>query len=370
MKYLKKYKLLILIIISLFVFTSYSSCSANNELENVITKDFELSSVSSAHGEMVYGVYLKKDNENIPLSIKAADYNLPSNLFDYKDYIRLRITYSQEDNEVLDCKVINYKNSEIIEDLSEENMNRLFNIEYGKNIIENNWVDAIKLSELKENEVYKYTANATTQFPKIENDIGKNCIVYIKEKDNKNYEKEIKIYKEISGSSISGSFNEYNSGDSFSIMYSEIENEELLKIIPEDEIIYLSNYNDGEELKYSFEKYIYNNTEKNISIQIKDTFLGTESSDSFIIEKGKIYGFDWMIDSAVISYVEESNDKETDVEVEEENPPKEQIKVDNIETPSKLPQTGREDYMPIIILISAVIMVGIMIKLRKFKNIE
>ena len=140
---------------------------SSGEQEKTITNDFELSSCSSSNGEVQYGVYVKRDNENKLLSIKAKDFNLPSNLYAYKDDIRLRITYSQLDYEVLDCKVINYKTGEIIEDLSEENINKLFNIEYGKTVTERNWVDVIKLSELKENEIYKYTATSTIQFPKI-----------------------------------------------------------------------------------------------------------------------------------------------------------------------------------------------------------
>ena len=53
----------------------------------------------------------------------------------------------------------------------------IYDIEEGKTISEKSWSDTIKLSELKENEIYKYTANSTTQFPKIENDIEKKKIL-------------------------------------------------------------------------------------------------------------------------------------------------------------------------------------------------
>ena len=208
-------------------------------------------------------------------------------MYDYKDNIRLRIKYSKVDYKVLDCKVINYKTGEIIEDLSDEKINSLFNIEYDKNINERSWVDVIKLSELKENEVYKYTATSTVQFPEIENDIEKNCLIYIKKRQDTAYEQKINIYKEISSSAIHASFNEYNSGESFSIMYKKLEINELLNLIPEDKIIYLNNYNDGDELQYQFEDYIYNNTEKDITINIKDKNFGLKS---LTISKGEIYG--------------------------------------------------------------------------------
>lgn len=374
-----KNKLLSIIMVILFVFAINSICFADNENKNLITSDFELNSYSSINNEIEYGSDLKKDGETILLSIKAKDYNLPSNLYTYKDDILLRITYSQDDYKVYDCKVINNRTGEIIEDLSEENINKLFNIEYGKNITEKAWSSTIKLSELKENVIYKYTANSTTQFPKIENDIGKNCVVYIKENDDENYDKEINMYKNISGSGLSLSFNEYNSGDTFNIMYEILENNELLNSVPKDEIIYLSNYKDGDELKYEFEKYIYNDTEKNITIYTKDTAFEIESSNSVIIGKGEIYGFDWMIDSAIISYSTDNNQgidnnigsnqteptiKDTNNIVDIKN------NTDNVTSSSKLPQTGISDSIPVAIFSSIIIMIIIGIKLRKFKDIK
>ena len=385
---------------------------SSEKQEETITNDFELSSCSSSNGEVQYGVYVKEDDEYKMLSIKATDYNLPSNLYDYKDDIRLRITYSKVDYEVLDCKVINYKTGEVIEDLSEENINKLFNIEYGKTIIEKNWTDVIKLSELKENGIYKYTATSTIQFPEIENDIGKNCIIYIKEWHDDTYKKQISMYKNISSSALSASFNEYNSGDAFCIMYKKVENDELLKLIPKDDIIYLSNYKNGDKLEYEFEKYIYNDTENNITINIKNKAFGVETSDSVVMGKWEIYGFDWMIDSATISYLEDINNEENDKKeqdgkkeeesdnkkqdgktekendnqkqdgkneekgnqeeknTKDENKPIEQTKGDNTQATVKLPQAGEN--MRIIFVILFVIIFAIISykKYYKLKDIK
>ena len=184
-----------IIIMFLIVFTINSKCLANND--NLMTNDFELTSRSEVNGELLYGIYIKIGEEYKTLVIKATDFNLPSNLYNYKDDIRMRITYSPEDYKVYACKVINYKTGEILENLSEENLNKLFNIEYGKDITDKEWVDKIKLSQLKENEFYKYTANDTLQFPEIENDLEKNCIIYIKQKDDAKYDREINMSKKI-----------------------------------------------------------------------------------------------------------------------------------------------------------------------------
>ena len=181
----------------------------------------------------------------------------------------MRVTYSEEDYKVYDCKVINYKTGELIEDLSEENINKLFNIEYGKNITEKSWSDKIKLSEINENVIYKYTANSTTQFPKIEN------------------------------------------------------------------------------------------------------------SNSVIIEKGEIYGFDWMIDSATISYAKDNNEKQNDkVDKENNNDGNNQTELKKEETDNtvvqtpKLPQTGTSNVVIIMIVSVTAIMIIIWIKSRKLKDIK
>lgn len=374
MKSNKIYKLLVIVVTIALTLTSYSTCYADNEK---ITKDFELNSYASSNNEIIYGCNVEKDGEFKLLSINATEFNLPSNLYDYKDDIRMRVTYSEEDYKVYDCKVINYKTGELIENLSEENINKLFNIEYGKNITEKSWSDKIKLSEINENVIYKYTASSTTQFPEIENDIGKNCIIYIKEKDDKTYEKKINMFKQISGSGISISFNEYNSGDTFCIIYKSLGNSELLDLIEKDEIIYLSKYKDGDKLEYQFEKYIYNDTDKNITVNTKNTVFGVENSNSVIIGKGEIYGFDWMIDSATISYSEDNNEKQND-KVDKENNnggnnQTEQKKEDTDNTivqAPKLPQTGTSNIIIIMILISTIIMSVIGIKSRKFKDIK
>lgn len=195
--------------------------------------------------------------------------------------------------------------------------------------------------------------------------------------------------KEISGSSISMSFNEYNSGETFNIMYKVIENEELLKLIKEDEVIYLSKYNDGDVLEYQFEKYIYNDTEKNITIHIKDTAFGVEKTDSIVIEKGKIYGFDWMIDSASISYAvdnaeqngntEDKNDnEEQNGQTEDKNVQKEEVKEENNNNKDKddtivqssLPKAGMNNLIFFVIIAFISISVVIRVKLKKYEDIR
>lgn len=50
---------------------------------------------------------MKVGEENVLISFDAADYNLPDNLFEYNGDIMLRLTYSEQDRSVYDCKVVN-----------------------------------------------------------------------------------------------------------------------------------------------------------------------------------------------------------------------------------------------------------------------
>lgn len=381
----KIFKLFVIITTIFLTITMFSTCYADSEK---ITKDFELNSYSSSNNEVIYGCDIGKDEEIKLLSINATEFGLPSNLYNYKDYIRMRVTYTEDDLKVYDCKVINHKTGELIEDLSEENINRLFNIEYGKNINEKSWSDKLKLSEINENVIYKYTANSTTQFPEIENDTGKNCMIYIKEKDDETYETKINMSKNISGNGISVSFNDYSSGESFCIMYKSLGNSELLNVVGNDEIIYLSKYKDGDKLEYQFEKYIYNDTDKNITVNTKDTAFGIEDTNSVIIEKGAIYGFDSMIDEATISYEQSntndnqnskkdgnnSNNVNNEANQKKDNNDNSKQTGDSKDSTtvnsSKLPQTGTSNIMIIMISISIIVMIIIAIKSRKFKDIK
>lgn len=279
-----------------------------NENENEIknddgvlkaTDDFELNSYSSFNNQVSYGTYTQDGDKFIQLSFKAKEYNLPSNLYDYRDYIRLRLTYGKSNNKVYDCKIVNYETGEVIDDLSELNLKKMFDIEYGKDINEEKWIDSIKLSKFDENAIYKFTANSSVQFPNIENDTGKNCVVYLKEKDETSYEREVKTLKTIkNSSSISYSDNEYNSGDSFYIMYKTISNDELIKSAGENKIIYLSKYKKGDKIEAdNFEEYIYNDTSSKVTIEVKSNF-GEYSSVT--IGADEIYGYDWMINSALV----------------------------------------------------------------------
>ena len=275
----------------------------NNKIpENAITKDWALNMRSAVNGKVTYGSYITTKKEIKLLSLDAKEYNLPDNLLDYSDNILLRLTYSEQDFKVYDCKIINKMTGEIITDTTEENIKKLFDIEYGKSIVEKEWADSIKLSELEANTIYSYTAKETVQFPGVENDTGKNCLVYIKGKNDDKYKKEIYMGKTLEESNLWFSYNEYNSGDTYRIMYKEVTTEELLNNINTEDIVYLSKFQNGAKLTYKFEDYIYNDTDKDITLSVANEFFGEVQEEKIVIKSGEIYGFEWSIDSITMSY--------------------------------------------------------------------
>lgn len=334
MKNNKKCKILLLFAIMMIAFIICSVCYAESEK---ITENLEISaSVHDENGNREYGSWIKRNEKNIMIYVKASDYGLPSNLYEYKDDILLRITYSEGDEyKVYDCKVISKRTNDIIEDLSEENLNKLFNIEYKKEIIEKEWTSNVKLLELEENVIYKYTTtdeDINTMISFI-NNTGKNCFIYIKKSDSweNEYERYTEVIKRIpfpyqgiqSVNVLSA-----NSGYTVNMMYRIIDDKELVNYVDKKYISYISEYKIGEklELKPIFGKngYIYNDTQKNITLNTVYSKDGNEQSKLNTIKKGEIYEIDIAVNS--ISFVDENSVTDN---TEEEQADKENDKASN-----------------------------------------
>lgn len=266
-----------------------------------VTAKFDISGYASWNGNTSFSVYI--DGEYV--RVDANKFKLPSILKNYSENVQLEITYFIHSKEVLICSVINKSTGEKISDLSEENIKKLFDIEYGKTPINKPWCEEIKLSEITPNTIYKYTATSTVQIPKITNDTGKDCVVYTKETkeggwNDESYEKEVYLLNNIEGNAASFVYNEFIAGESLNIMYKEATTNELLSIIDSDEIIRLNGYKSGQSLQYGFEDYIYNDTANDITLITKDSAFGMEETKTIVIKAGKIYGFSWMIDSVTV----------------------------------------------------------------------
>ena len=110
-----KSKLTMMVVIMLLFITGCINVFA---AEKPVTEDFPLGSRSVINNVLQYGVAVEKDGQNTFMLVNAKDYNLPSNLYEYRDYIRFRITYTKSDLKVQDCKLINYQKNEVITDTS------------------------------------------------------------------------------------------------------------------------------------------------------------------------------------------------------------------------------------------------------------
>ena len=296
---------LILIIFSIFIVINHITYKDKNNNEDsqkeiykdAITKDCEIVGYLSYNGNVTYTFEFENGTDKDTIDILSKDYSLPSNLYDYKESMIFRITFSK-DFKVYEIKIIDKLTNKEITDLSNDKIEKLYSIEFGKETIKKDWVEEIKLSSLKEDVIYEYTASKkVTEKPKIINDTNENCIVYSKDNYDEKFDFEIVTSKKLT-TGISGSYSEFDVGQTYSIIYKKIDNKELLSKVDSDAVIYLSKYKSGDELDYSFEHdYIYNDTNKDIILIVDEQY---QESYEITIGKNKIIGFSWMIDSITV----------------------------------------------------------------------
>lgn len=266
----------------------------NSIQKNPITDTFYINGYMSFNGDTTY---LTKNASKKELNIEASKYNLPNIFTNYKNDIYFQITYSGDDDTIYKIVVFNKKTNTEITDLSEENLKKILDIGYDKPINNATWSKDINLSNLKENEIYLYKATSpSNNAPKIHNDLNDNCLIYTRSTKNNETDKwseEISTSISFKSNNISFSYNSFSTGDTYEVIYKKISNKELLNLIEQGDIIYLSDYHDNDTIRSNFAKYIYNDTNNNITIEIPNDSPKT-------IPAGAIYGYDWMISNAKV----------------------------------------------------------------------
>lgn len=272
-----------------------------SEQVNPVTDKFFVNGYMTINGNTTY---LTKSTSKKELNIDATKCNIPSSLTDYKADIYFEITYSGDDNTVYDVHVFNKENDTEVIDLSEENIKKTFDIAYNKQVNNATWSDKVNLSDLKENEIYLYKATSpSNNAPEINNDTDSNCLVYTRSTKNNSkgeWSKEISTFVTFKSNSLSISYNSFKTGDTYEIIYKKINNNELLNLTSSGEVIYLSDYQNDDSIKSNFAKYIYNNTEKDITIETTSNAFGVSTNNSKTIPAGAIYGYDWMLSNAKV----------------------------------------------------------------------
>lgn len=313
--------ILIVLLVVIFIMNNFHFTS-NVDDPNAVTNDFELNgfhelelsgSYKSYNVPPTFEASSKKSNgEYVNLSFKVKDVHLPEHLFDYKDDIRLRISYSPDTQEIYNCDVINRFSGETIKNLSKNNLKKLFDVSYNKKVIKKDFSTEIKLSELDENELYEFeiSNNSDDKYQCIEiiNDIGKNCIIYSKNANAQTFDRKFNLSKKITAKGYTKSF-DFMYNTSFNILYKAVDDDELSKIISQEDIIYLSNYSTGDTLDISSSSpYIYNDTQKNaFIIDNKVEFKGFEGSSSNMLKEGEICEFNGSSDTTYVAFENTNN---------------------------------------------------------------
>lgn len=273
--------------------------------EEFVTEVFDICSYSKVGQEVTYSVYVEEDGEYI--NIDSAEFNFPDCLEKYYWNVKVRVVYSKKDYKAEQCVLLNPETGMEITDFAEENFEKIVNIEYGKNIVEKKMSEKINLSELTPEEIYKYTKSKKITEMEVINDTGKDCIIYVKTIRENDLIPEVYecAINPCGGDRMSISLNVHEEIQAFNIMYKIVSTEEILQKIKEEDIIRLSEHQIGETLEYTFFEnydwayYIYNDTNKKITLVIKDFVIEDledienikEKIMTIEIESDRIYGF-------------------------------------------------------------------------------
>ncbi len=103
-----------------------SNTAAIDDGINRETRDFKLSGEDRTGRDTKYSSMISLDNYYNNIYYSAKDFNLPTNLFKYRNKIKVRLTYSPEDLTVYECKILNAETGEVIENATNEKMIELF----------------------------------------------------------------------------------------------------------------------------------------------------------------------------------------------------------------------------------------------------
>lgn len=272
-----------------------------SEQVNPLTDKFYINGYMTINGNTTY---LTKSTSKKELNINANKCNIPNIVTNYKADIYFQVTYSGDDDTIYDVHIFNKENDTEVIDLSPENIKKTFDIAYNKNVNNVTWQDKINLSDLNENEIYLYKATIpSNNAPKINNDTNSNCLVYsrsTKSNSKEEWTKEISPSISFKSNSLNISYNSFKTGDTYEIIYKKINNTELLSLTSNGDVIYLSDYQNDDSIKSNFAKFIYNDTDKDITINTTSNASGLSTSNSKTIPAGAIYGYDWMISNAKV----------------------------------------------------------------------
>lgn len=272
-----------------------------SEQVNPLTDKFYINGYMTINGNTTY---LTKSTSKKELNINANKCNIPNILTNYKADIYFQVTYSGDDDTIYDVHIFNKENDTEVIDLSPENIKKTFDVAYNKNVNNVTWQDKINLSDLNENEIYLYKATIpSNNAPEINNDTNSNCLIYsrsTKSNSKEEWTKEISPSISFKSNSLNISYNSFKTGDTYEIIYKKINNTELLSLTSNGDVIYLSDYQNDDSIKSNFAKFIYNDTDKDITINTTSNASGLSTSNSKTIPAGAIYGYDWMISNAKV----------------------------------------------------------------------
>lgn len=228
----------------------------------------------------VESAFSKKQKYDIMINELEMD-----NIYEFKDLIYLWVEF--EWDKIVDWSIIDRDSEKNMWKMTKKELDELYNFEshHMMKEVTNVTTGFIYISNLKENIIYKYDKKYwwdcdswSICSPKVVNDLWENVILY--ENFDKSWDKKTKpkIYKissivyNIYPSRNYQNYYENSTIDwnTYYVMYKKASESDLLKIMDDKSITFLSKYEIWEIKRWYDENYLYNDTNRDITVLIQD----------------------------------------------------------------------------------------------------
>lgn len=228
----------------------------------------------------VESAFSKKQKYDIMINELEMD-----NIYEFKDLIYLWVEF--EWDKIVDWSIIDRDSEKNMWKMTKKELDELYNFEshHMMKEVTNVTTGFIYISNLKENIIYKYDKKYwwdcdswSICSPKVVNDLWENVILY--ENFDKSWDKKTKpkIYKissivyNIYPSRNYQNYYENSTIDwnTYYVMYKKANESDLLKIMDDKSITFLSKYEIWEIKRWYDENYLYNDTNRDITVLIQD----------------------------------------------------------------------------------------------------
>ena len=232
------------------------------------------------------------DNNNSG-EYEASETTIPNYITDFKDYIYLKLVF--DNNGLTSWSFIDKVTMADLGQASESEMNaHLFAETTYEQVLVGALPDEILLSQYAPGKMYVFnletTEDGSYSLPPITNDTDMDVLaISIRVGEDEEFRREMKVNKVINGNSINLSF---GSGDADKV-YLAVTESSVDYLVKTADCLLLSKCEVGAKIDFDFEDYVYNDTDKVITLSCRDK--------QYTLQPREVVECSWMNDIVVES---------------------------------------------------------------------